>query len=87
MLEPEQTLQTILEPIGLQFQPRQLSWAEQEKHTIAGNRMRRHQQSRLVLDEQWKTSLTGIQKALIDVGTVFSQRRMRAPLRAAPEKT
>ena len=87
VLEPEQTLQTILEPIGLRFQPRQLAWAEQEKHTVAGNRMRRHQESRLVLDEQWKTSLTGIQKALIDVGTVFSQRKIRAPLRGAFDKT
>jgi hypothetical protein len=78
VVEPEETLRTILDPIGLQFHPRQLSWAEQEKHIVAGNRMRRHQESRLVLDEQWKTSLTGFQKALIDAATVFSQRKRRS---------
>jgi hypothetical protein len=74
VLEPQQTLETILKAIELQFQPGQLLWAEQEKHIVAGNRMRWQPASRLVLDEQWKTSLTGAQKALIDICTVLSRR-------------
>lgn len=67
--EPERTLRVVLEPLGLEFDPRQLQWAEQEKHLVAGNSIRRTTTSKLVLDERWKESLSPRQKLLIEFGT------------------
>ena len=72
--EPEQTLRTVLEPLGLNFHARQLQWAEQEKHLVAGNHIRRDRTSKLILDERWKESLSRVQKLLIAVGTLRSRR-------------
>ena len=85
VLQPEQTLSRVLAPLGLEFDPSQLSWAEQVKHTVAGNRMRRQQESQLVLDEKWKHSLTRIQKSMINIGTLRS--KLALPKAASvPEK-
>jgi hypothetical protein len=67
---PERTLSIILEPLGLSFDPQQLSWALKAKHNISGNRMRRYTTSELVLDERWKTMLSHTQKLAIDIGTL-----------------
>jgi hypothetical protein len=71
--EPERTLRCVLEPLGLQPDPRQLRWAEQEKHLVAGNSVRRGKSSELVLDETWKVMLSPLQKLLIELGTVRSR--------------
>ena len=63
MLEPERTLKSVLQPLGLTYHPQQLSWAEQVKHNVAGNRMRRQQKSQLVLDECWKINLNFLREA------------------------
>ena len=73
VLQPEKTLRSILEPLGLEFDVRQLAWAEQAKHVVPGNRIRRKQESRLVLDEKWKTSFTSVQKKMISIGTLRSR--------------
>jgi hypothetical protein len=52
--DPEATLQSVLAPLGLEFDPRQLAWAEAEKHEVAGNNIRFDATSKLVLDEAWK---------------------------------
>jgi hypothetical protein len=70
---PERSLNRILEPLGLKFHPRQLQWAEQVKHSFAGNHVRMQKKSELVLDERWKNLLSPSQKFLIDVGTFFSR--------------
>jgi len=45
--DPPATLKTNLEPIGLSFDPRQLAWAEAEKHEIAANSaLRRYERAR-----------------------------------------
>ena len=75
--EPERTLDHILEPLGLRFHPRQLHWAEQAKHSFAGNHVRMQTKSELVLDEKWKHALTARQLRLIDIGTLFSRNSMR----------
>ena len=85
VLQPEQTLSRVLAPLGLEFDPSQLSWAEQVKHTVAGNRMRRQQESQLVLDEKWKHSLTRIQKSMINIGTLRSKRALPKAA-SVPEK-
>jgi len=59
----------ILQPLGLAFDPRQLAWAEAEKHEVAGNHVRFDAKSDLVLDEGWKKS---------------SRRSGRAPSTSAP---
>jgi hypothetical protein len=69
---PEATLQSVLQPLGLGFDPRQLSWAEAEKHEVAGNNIRFDATSKLVLDEAWKESLSPVQKLAINMGTFRS---------------
>ena len=71
--QPERTLRSVLEPLGLEFDYRQLQWAEQEKHLVAGNSIRRDKTSKLVLDETWKESLSTAQKLLVEWGTVCSR--------------
>jgi hypothetical protein len=73
VLEPEQTLGSVLKPLGLTFHPNQLSWAGQAKHIVAGNRMKRAKVSELILDKKWKDSLSFVQKLIIDIGTVGSR--------------
>ena len=46
------------------------------RHTVAGNRMRRQQDSQLVLDEKWKYRLSRIQKSMINIGTLRSNRTL-----------
>jgi hypothetical protein len=72
--DPERGLNTVLEPLGLSFDQRQLRWAEAEKHIVAGNRMRYETKSELRLDEQWKQRLSARQQRLIDLGTLRSRR-------------
>jgi hypothetical protein len=67
---PERTLSIVLEPLGLSFDPQQLSWTLKPKHNISGNRMRRNTTSELVLDERWKTTLSSPQKLAVDIGTL-----------------
>ena len=73
VLQPEQTLGSMLEPLGLTFYPQQLSWAGQAKHIVAGNRMKRARVGELILDEKWRDSLSFAQKLIIDIGTVGSR--------------
>jgi len=73
VLEPKRTLQELLEPLGLEFDPIQLTWAEQPKHSFAGNHARWQTKSELVLDENWKHRLSPSQRLLIDVGTILSR--------------
>ena len=72
--DPERTLRSILQPLGLSFDRRQLSWAEAEKHIVAGNHMRYETKSELVLDERWRERLTARQQRIVDLGTMRSRR-------------
>ena len=81
VLDPEPTLQGILEPLGLKFHPLQLKWAEQVKHSFAGNHARWQTKSELVLDENWKRRLSRTQRLFIDIGTSLSRRRTPASAR------
>jgi hypothetical protein len=71
--DPEGTLSAVLEPLGLSFDPRQLAWAEAEKHEVAGNHVRFDQTSRLVLDEAWRASLSPMRRRLIEAGTLATK--------------
>ncbi len=70
---PKQTLETILEPLGLSYHSDQMRWFEQEQHTLGGNNLR-WQPRDLVLDERWRESLSPLQRAIIRVGTVHARR-------------
>ena len=70
--DPKGTLQRILAPAGLAFDPRQLSWAEQARHSFAGNHARLQTKSELVMDQKWNDILTPTQKLLIKLGTFTS---------------
>jgi hypothetical protein len=74
--ETELTLNRILEPIGLKFDPKQLLWAEQVKHQAAGNRVRRQRSSDLILDDKWRQNFNVLQKLAIDLGTLQSRRNL-----------
>jgi len=60
---PRQELQRLMQYMGLEFEEGQLDWGNQESHNIAGNRMRRGQDSTLKLDNSWRDELSSMQKA------------------------
>ena len=74
--DPKGALQSILQPLGLDFDPRQLDWAEAEKHEVAGNHMRFDATSDLVLDESWRQSLSPLKQRTIDLGTLLSRQTL-----------
>ena len=74
--DPKAALQSILQPLGLDFDPRQLDWAEAEKHEVAGNHMRFDARSELVLDESWRRSLSPLKQRAIEFGTLLSRQTL-----------
>jgi len=74
--DPKSALQSILQPLGLNFDPRQLDWAEAEKHEVAGNHMRFDARSELVLDESWRQSLSPLKQRTIELGTLLSRQTL-----------
>jgi hypothetical protein len=68
--DPEGTLTTLMQQLGLAFHPLQLHWAKQERHNISGNRMRFAKSSGVELDTNWRERLTPLQKLTIDVATL-----------------
>jgi len=74
--DPKSALQSILQPLGLDFDPRQLDWAEAEKHEVAGNHMRFDARSELVLDESWRRSLSPLKQRAIEFGTLLSRQTL-----------
>ena len=85
---PEHVLRRILKPLGLDFEPQQLSWGQEANHFVGGNRLRRLRptNSELVLDERWKRDLTRIQRTVIDLLTVRS-RQFRESYRNSPSSS
>ena len=74
--DPKAALQSILQPLGLDFDPRQLDWAGAEKHEVAGNHMRFEARSELVLDESWRQSLSPLKQRAIELGTLLSRQTL-----------
>ena len=74
--DPKSALQSILQPLGLDFDPHQLDWAEAEKHEVAGNHMRFDARSELVLDESWRQGLSPLKQRAIEFGTLLSRQTL-----------
>lgn len=67
---PEPVLMSLMEAIGLSFDPNQLQWALPVRHNVGGNGMRRSSSSELKLDEKWRDHFSLLQKLAIDAGTL-----------------
>ncbi len=67
---PEATLSSLMQGLGLSFDPRQLEWTSPVRHNVGGNGMRRGSSSKLKLDDRWRNQLTLAEKVAIDIGTV-----------------
>ncbi len=67
---PEETLTSLMQGLGLAFDPRQLQWATPVRHNVGGNGMRRRASGELKLDERWRDQLSLVEKVAIDIGTV-----------------
>lgn len=74
--DPKAALQSILQPLGLDFDPRELAWTDAEQHEVAGNHMRFDETSELVLDEERKKSLSPLKQRAIDFGTLLSRQTL-----------
>ena len=70
---PDQTLNSLMQTIGLSFEQAQLNWAAQERHNVGGNGMRRGSTNELILDDKWRYQLTFLQKLSIDLGTILGR--------------
>ena len=87
--QPEATLSSLMQAMGLSFDSLQLDWSIHRRHNVGGNRMRRRDHSVLKLDERWRQSLTLAQRLAIDIGTLpgrfpivkFGSRIVRASWR------
>lgn len=78
--DPERTLGSVLEPLGLRFDSRQLLGSEQVQHTLSGNKFR-WRPNGIVLDQRWKQSLSQSQQLAIRLGTAYSWHRLGKPTR------
>ena len=73
MTQPEIALMSILKPLGLNFEPKQLQWASQPKHLVAGNRMRFETANVIKTDIGWKHRFSLPERICIDIGTLSSR--------------
>jgi len=61
--EPEREVARVLEFLGLECKPDQLSgWRRVERHNFGGNRMRLNDTETIRLDESWRTELSAWQR-------------------------
>lgn len=78
--QPEMILGRIMQALGLEFEPSQLDWSQQEHHNVNGNkRTRTSRHSAIRLDERWRRELTAGQRLLIALAQF--RFRMRLLLR------
>ena len=72
---PSRCWKSLMQQIGLSFEPEQLEWASRIRHNVGGNGMRRSSSSELKLDERWRDHFTLLQKLAIDAGTLPGRYR------------
>lgn len=62
-----ETLQKVMEGVGLEFEPSQLEWAGRKRHNYRGNRMRNNTQSIIQMDVDWHDGVSRFQARAIDL--------------------
>jgi len=67
--DPRAEMTSLMRWIGLDYEPAQEEWSEQEHHKFAGNGMRFSPDGTIRSDEKWKTGLTATQKTVIRMVT------------------
>jgi Sulfotransferase family len=67
---PEETLQSLMQQLGLSFDRSQMLWASHIRHNVGGNGMRRRETSELKLDERWREHWNVAQRLVIDAATL-----------------
>lgn len=63
--QPEAAVRRCMDAMGLDYQPQQLRWAEQQHHVFQGNGMRYAKDSTIQEDTQWHSGLNRLQKFTI----------------------
>ena len=63
--QPEAAVRRCMDAMGLDYQPQQLRWAEQQHHVFQGNGMRYAKDSTIQEDTQWHSGLNWLQKFTI----------------------
>lgn len=63
-------LTSLMQWIGVSYEPQQRHFSDHERHNVGGNRMRRKSSNDLRLDESWRRDLSFLQKVAIDIGTI-----------------
>lgn len=76
---PEAAMRPILAHFGMTFEEAQRHWASAEKHSLGGNRMRHGKDSIIRGDERWRRDLLWSERALIQLGTWWTRRRLARP--------
>jgi hypothetical protein len=59
--DPAGTLATVMEQLGLAFEPGQIKWGDADRHNLGGNAMRAQRSNQIRNDEAWKTALSARQ--------------------------
>lgn len=72
---PDKTMSEVFQWLGLPDEPTWQTWATQEHHLAAGNRMRFGQNSQITLDERWQDGLSPLQKFACRIGHTVSYDR------------
>ncbi|MBY0400260.1 sulfotransferase [Myxococcota bacterium] len=75
--EPETTVASIMDWLGLEFEPAQMRWNHARPHHIAGNRMRFSNDPTIRPDQRWKRELSRRQRWLISLYTLSARMRVR----------
>jgi len=65
-LDPKTQIERILEKVGVDFEPRQLTeFAAGESHVLGGNKQLRKKNVRITLDQSWRDRLNAFEKKAI----------------------
>ena len=68
--DPTTVLATVMDWLGLTYEPSQLEWSDTQQHSIGGNPMRFARNSTISPDVEWKQELGIVRKMIISAVTL-----------------
>jgi len=74
--DPPRALSRILNPLGLEFEDRQLDWARLPHHNLGGNRMRFSGNGELREDDSWRRTMAPELVERVDRATAKLEARI-----------